>query len=90
VKFLRDFGATEVHIRISCPPIKDICYLGIDMHEKKSLIAFKQKDVNGVKEFLGADSLAYLSKEGMLSNPYLLKDNYCTHCFDGKRIIQRR
>jgi len=84
VKRLRDAGAKEVHIRITSPPIKYPCYYGMDFPTKQELIA-NGKDVNEIKDFLGVDSLEYLSLEKMLDA--MPKDNgqdYCTACFSGE------
>ena len=81
VRLLRDAGAKEVHLRISSPPITHPCFYGIDMPTKKELIR-SRFDVDGIRDFLGVDSLAYLSMEGMLAcakSP----DGFCTACFSG-------
>lgn len=81
---IREAGATEVHMRVSCPPHRHGCYFGIDFPEKDSLLAnkapFQQMD-----KVLRLDSLAYLSQEGMLScvEAYKPRD-YCCACFDGE------
>ena len=64
VRLVRDAGATEVHMRISCPPTTSPCYYGVDTPERRHLIAAR-KSVEEVREFIGADSLAYLSLEGL-------------------------
>jgi len=82
VKLLRDKGAREVHVRISSPPIMHPCYYGIDISRHSELIA-SEKTVSEIREYLGADSLGYLTIEGLLScvdNP----EDYCTACFSGK------
>lgn len=81
VRMLRDAGAKEVHLRISSPPIAHPCFYGIDMPTKEELIR-NRFDVDGIRDFLGVDSLAYLSLAGMLScakSP----DGFCTACFSG-------
>jgi len=82
VRLLRDKGAREVHVRISSPPITSPCYYGIDISEKKELIA-GSKSISEIRSYLHADSLAYLSIEGLLStvqDPH----NYCRACFTGE------
>lgn len=83
INALREAGALEVHMRISCPPHRHACYFGIDFPEEKSLIANKYS-VEQIREILNLDSLGYLSVEGMLScisaHP---PDDYCTACFTG-------
>ncbi|MGM0643011.1 MAG: amidophosphoribosyltransferase [Thermodesulfobacteriota bacterium] len=84
VKALREIGAKKVHMRISCPPHKFPCYYGIDFSSKGELIA-ASKTLDELQEYLGLDSLHYLSVEGMLEasgveNP---ENNFCKACFDG-------
>jgi len=88
IRIIRDFGAREVHVRVSSPPYKYSCYLGIDTAETKRLIA-NSKSVDKIRDFLGADSLGYLSQEGMLANR-LLEGGFCTYCFNGDTRITRR
>jgi amidophosphoribosyltransferase len=82
VKMVRDAGAAEVHVRISCPPTRWPCHYGIDMPTREELVA-SSHSVEEIREFLDADSLAYLSVEGMLD--CLSGDNlsYCTACWTG-------
>ena len=82
IKSLRQAGAAGVHMRISCPPLKFPCFYGIDFPTKKELIASKH-DIAWVRDFIGADSLEYLSLEGMLNSMPLPKENFCTACFTG-------
>jgi amidophosphoribosyltransferase len=86
VKLLREFGAKEVHLRLSSPPIISPCYYGIDMPTKKELIA-SHKSVEAIRRFLGADSIGYLSIERMLELPSLPRESFCTACFSGKYPI---
>ncbi|NCC51971.1 MAG: amidophosphoribosyltransferase [Spartobacteria bacterium] len=81
VACLREAGAKEIHLRISCPPTANPCFFGIDFPSKEELIAGVH-DVGGVCEYLGADSLGYLSVEGLLS-PFDKPENFCTACFTG-------
>ncbi|MFW6414359.1 MAG: amidophosphoribosyltransferase [Verrucomicrobiota bacterium] len=80
---LREVGAKEVHMRVSCPPHKFGCYFGIDFPEPEELIANKMS-IDKLAESLSLDSLAYLSQDGMLScvSAYAPED-YCCACFDG-------
>jgi amidophosphoribosyltransferase len=82
VRTLRQAGAKEVHMRVSCPPLKFPCFYGIDFPTKKELIASKH-DLEWIRNFIGADSLEYLSLEGMLSSMPCPKENFCTACFTG-------
>lgn len=99
VKTLRDAGAKEIHMRVSCPPLKFPCYYGIDFPTKKELIA-SEKSVEEVKNFIGLDSLAYLSLGGMLKSMPKDSSEFCTACFTGnyptrvprkvsKRVLER-
>jgi amidophosphoribosyltransferase len=88
IRIIRDFGAREVHVRVSSPPYRYSCYLGIDTAETKRLIAHS-KSVDKIRAFLGADSLGYISQEGMLGNR-LLEGGFCTYCFNGNTRISRR
>jgi len=82
VKTLREAGAKEVHMRVSCPPLISPCYYGIDFPTKKELIAAKH-DIEWVRNFIGADTLEYLSLEGMLKAMPIPKENFCTACYTG-------
>ncbi|MCI0405621.1 MAG: amidophosphoribosyltransferase [candidate division Zixibacteria bacterium] len=83
VGMVRDAGAKEVHFRVSAPPIISPCFYGIDMPTKEELIG-SSRTVEEIRKYLGADSLGYLSIEGMLSMPSLPKESFCVACFSGK------
>ncbi len=78
---LRKAGAKEVHMRISCPPVVHPCFYGIDFPTRGELIA-GNKSLAEVRDFLEADSLGYLSHEGLLS-PFSNPQDFCTACFSG-------
>ncbi|MBI1825334.1 MAG: amidophosphoribosyltransferase [Planctomycetes bacterium] len=80
---LRDAGAKEIHLRVASPPIRHPCYFGIDFPDQKELIAHT-RSVDEIRKFLGVDSLAYLSHEGMLSSVRMASEKYCTACFSGR------
>ncbi|HTL70073.1 MAG TPA: amidophosphoribosyltransferase [Candidatus Eisenbacteria bacterium] len=82
VKSLRQAGAKEVHLRISCPPHKYACAYGIDFPTREELIANRYTKEEMLKYF-DCDSLGYLSLEGMLSCVSFPKENYCTACWSG-------
>lgn len=86
VKALRDGGATEVHMRISSPPVTHPCFYGIDTDNQDQLIA-ATKSVAQIQEQIGVDSLAYLSWEGMLDATGEKKKNFCSACFTGNYPI---
>ncbi|HXI02755.1 MAG TPA: amidophosphoribosyltransferase [Candidatus Saccharimonadales bacterium] len=79
VSMVREAGAREVHVRISCPPTVGPCYYGVDTPRRADLIA-AQHSVEGIRRHLGADSLAYLSHEGLL-RAVDAKDGFCTACY---------
>jgi amidophosphoribosyltransferase len=82
VKLLRRAGAKEVHMRICAPPIRYPCFFGVDMATRWELIA-AQKTVPEVRDFIGADSLGYLSIDGLIKAVALPKDIFCMACFTG-------
>ena len=86
VIMLREAGAREVHVRISSPPIKWPCFYGIDMPNQDELIG-SQLSVDGVCDHIAADSLGYLSIEGMLAATELPADSFCTACFSSRYPI---
>jgi amidophosphoribosyltransferase len=87
VAMLREAGAREVHMRISSPPIKWPCFYGIDMPDQDELIA-SRLSVEEIRAHIGADSLAYLSLEGMLGASQVPSENFCTACFSSRYPIQ--
>ncbi|HZS06404.1 MAG TPA: amidophosphoribosyltransferase [Blastocatellia bacterium] len=83
VKMVRDAGASEVHLRISCPPTISPCFYGVDTPTKGELIA-AQHSVEEIRDFIGADSLGYLSMKGLLEavgDPN--QTRFCTACYTG-------
>jgi amidophosphoribosyltransferase len=87
VRMLRRVGVREVHMRISSPPIIDSCFYGIDTPTRKELIANKIP-LDRIKNYLGVNSLAYLSEDGMLKATKMNRSDFCTACFTGKYPIQ--
>jgi amidophosphoribosyltransferase len=90
VKLVRDAGASEVHVRITCPPITHACHFGVDMGHDNDLIA-SRLDVAEIQAHIGADSLAFLSLDGMMnavaSRDAADDDGYCNACFTGQYPI---
>lgn len=82
VQMLKDAGATEVHMRVSSSPIKFSCYFGIDTPSRKQLVA-SNHSIEEIRKLIGADSLGYLSLEGLLNTPVGSKCGFCTACFSG-------
>jgi len=82
VKILRRAGAKEVHMRICAPPIRYPCFFGVDMATRGELIA-AQKSIPEIRDFIGADSLGYLSLEGLIKAVALPRDTFCLACFTG-------
>ena len=87
VKLLRDAGATEVHVRITCPPITHACHFGVDMGHDGDLMAARLT-VDEMRDLIGADSLAFLSLEGMMRAIEPEHDGseagYCNACYTGR------
>lgn len=82
IKLLRDAGAEEVHVRITCPPIVSPCFMGVDMGTYDDLIAHK-RSVEEIRQFIKADTLSYLSLDGMM-RAVGRAEGYCQACFTGK------
>ena len=83
VQMLREAGAREIHMRITSPPIKWPCYYGIDMSTREELIA-SNKSVEEIRDFIGADSLAYLQLPALVEATGAPADTFCRACFDGE------
>ena len=83
VRMLREVGAKEVHVRISSPPTTHSCFYGIDTPTKGELVA-SNLDIDQTCEYLGADSLHYITLEKMLEIFGEQKDDFCAACFDGR------
>jgi amidophosphoribosyltransferase len=86
VRMMREAGATEVHLRISSPPTSWPCYYGIDTPRRRELIAANHA-LEDIRAFIEADSLAYLSVEGMLSCLSGQRASYCTACWTGDYAV---
>ena len=83
VSMVREAGATEVHVRISCPPTAHSCYYGVDTPHRQDLIASRMTEKE-ISDYIGADSLGYLSLEGMLEAIGVNAAASCTACWTGK------
>jgi amidophosphoribosyltransferase len=79
---LKKAGAKEIHLRICAPPLKYPCFFGVDMASRRELIA-AQKSIPQIREYVGADSLGYLSIKGLLKAVDQPKENFCLACFTG-------
>jgi amidophosphoribosyltransferase len=86
VHMLREAGASEVHMRITSPPIRWPCFYGIDMSTREELVAASM-GVEEIREFIGADSLAYLSLPSLVEATGAPADTFCRACFDGRYPI---
>ena len=86
VELLRRNGAREVHMRICSPPIRHSCFFGVDMARRADLIAAR-KSVEEIRQHIGADSLGYLSVEGMIRATGGVADEYCAACFTGDYLV---
>jgi amidophosphoribosyltransferase len=85
IKLLKNAGAKEVHVAITCPPIEHSCFMGVDMGRQDGLIAHK-RTVEEIREYVGADSLYYLSIDGMMK-AVQRTDGFCQACFTGQYPI---
>ncbi len=83
VRLMRDAGAKEVHLRISCPPTISPCYYGVDTPDKDELIAANH-DIEEIRQYTEADSLAYLSREGLQQAVQDKHGDYCYSCYTGR------
>jgi len=86
MRAMRRAGAREIHMRVSCPPIRHPCFYGIDFPTREELIAHN-RSVDEIAKFLEVDSLAYLSLDGMLACMNRGPDQYCTACWSGQYKI---
>jgi amidophosphoribosyltransferase len=86
VKMLREAGAAEVHLRISSPPIISTCHFGVDMATMRELVAANH-DIESIRKMIGADSLGYLSVEGLMNSVGATPGSYCNGCFTGRYPI---
>jgi len=100
VKTLKEAGAREVHVAVSCPPHTNPCVYGIDFPDRSKLMA-ANNTVDEIRKYLNADSLHYLSQAGMVAATGQKKEAFCMACYDGhypvaydplldKHIIERR
>jgi amidophosphoribosyltransferase len=100
VNNLKEAGATEVHVLVSCPPHMNPCVYGIDFPDRNKLMAANYS-LDEIRNYLNADSLHYLSQEGMVRATDLPKESFCMACYDGnypvpydplvdKHIMERR
>ena len=87
MKNLREAGAKEVHMRVSCPPHRYPCYYGIDFPTREELIATSHS-IEEIGKFIGLDSLGYLSLDGMIKAMPFPKETFCLSCFNGKYPVQ--
>ncbi len=87
VRMVRAAGAKEVHVRISCPPTISPCFYGVDTPRKSELIAATHT-LEEIREFLEADSVAYMSLEGLLSTVGSERKSYCSSCYTGHYPVE--
>ncbi|EUA51676.1 putative amidophosphoribosyltransferase purF [Mycobacterium xenopi 3993] len=92
VRMLREAGAAEVHVRIASPPVKWPCFYGIDFPSAAELIANAVDDedemLEAVRHAIGADTLGYISQEGLIAATEQSASRLCTACFDGAYPIE--
>ncbi|HBP57399.1 MAG TPA: amidophosphoribosyltransferase, partial [Verrucomicrobiales bacterium] len=100
IRTLKEAGAKEVHVLISCPPHRYSCVYGIDFPDRNKLLATKF-NIKEIEQHLGADSVGYLSENGLVQSTNQPKENFCMACYNGeypvsynpmigKDIIERR
>ncbi|MBF8982903.1 amidophosphoribosyltransferase [Lutibacter sp. B2] len=82
VALLKNAGAKEVHVRVSSPPVKYSCYFGIDTPETKKLVG-SENSIEEIRKMIGADSLGYLTIDGLIKSADEVNTNLCTACFNG-------
>ncbi len=87
VKVLKEAGAKEVHVRVSSPPVMHSCYFGIDTSTRKELIGAQRK-IEEIRQYIGADSLGYLSLDGLMKATGFSGERFCTGCFSGAYPIE--
>jgi len=86
IRTLRQAGAKEIHMRVSCPPIRYPCFYGVDFPTKEELLA-NNRNLEQIKEFLEVDSVGYQSLERLLGCALQPAENYCTACWNGRYRI---
>ena len=86
MRTLRQAGAKEIHMRVSCPPLRFPCFYGVDFPTKEELLA-NNRNLEEIKEFLAVDSIGYQSLEELLPCAALPANHYCTACWTGKYRI---
>ena len=86
VAMLRQAGAAQVHLRITSPPIRNPCFYGIDMATRAELIG-SDLTIDEIRDFVGADSLAYLSLDALVATTKRPVGSLCRACFDGQYPI---
>ncbi len=82
IRALREAGAKQIHMRVSCPPLRFPCFYGVDFPTKEELLA-NNRNLEQIKDFLEVDSVGYMSLDGLLSCAVLPDDHYCTACWNG-------
>ncbi|NIM06387.1 MAG: amidophosphoribosyltransferase [Armatimonadetes bacterium] len=87
VKLLKDAGASQVHLRISSPPYRFPCFYGIDTFDRRQLLAARVRSVEEIRQYLGADSLGYLSLKGLIKAVGLPRKCFCAACFSANYPI---
>ena len=88
IKLIKESGAKEIHMRISSPPVQWPCFYGIDIDSRDQLIAAKSNSILEIAKYISADSLEYISHEGMIKATELSKEIFCTACFSGDYPIE--
>ncbi|MFN3533776.1 MAG: amidophosphoribosyltransferase, partial [Desulfatiglandales bacterium] len=87
IKTLKNIGVKEIHMLVSCPPHRYPCYYGIDFTTKGELIAAKMT-IEEIRDYIGLDSLGYLSIENLVKCTAIPRENLCLACFDGNYPVE--
>jgi len=87
IRMLREAGALEIHVRISSPPVKWPCFYGIDFASRAELIA-SGLEIDEIRRSIGADTLGYVSLEGLVEATTIAESKLCTACFTGNYPIE--
>jgi amidophosphoribosyltransferase len=82
IRSLREAGAKEIHMRVACPPVAHPCFYGVDFPTTEELLTNK-RSLDDIRDFLGVDTIGYISLDGLLSCASLPSDHYCTACWSG-------
>ena len=87
-RMLREAGAAEIHLRISSPPVRWPCFYGIDIGDRAELLAAQLHDVEEIRQYIGVDSLAYLTLDRLVAATGAPGAGFCSACFTGDYPVE--